>query len=224
MFYEMKITSNLHIPPSKFRDKHIDEIMEKIQTSYCNKVIPNYGLVVCVTKIDSIDDPLIAPDTGGTYVQTTFRLAMFKPYDGEVILGTVANQDPSGIQVRIGKFYQDVFIPNTNLEPRYEFHSASCSWCYKQSDNPDGNLKIDKSDKIKLKVTRINFNHKEEGEENKEKAIASDLLKTLVSKAKMSITGSLLLYGLGPVEWWGEGNSDSDDGNSDDSDDSALSD
>ena len=38
VFYEMKITSNLHIPPMKFRERHMDEIMEKIQSSYCNKV------------------------------------------------------------------------------------------------------------------------------------------------------------------------------------------
>ena len=79
---------------------------------FYDEVIPERGLCVCVSKIDSVGDPLTFPDTCGTYAAVTFRLIMFKPYDGEIIEGRVLAQDQSGILSRL-------FFHQTKTEKRF---------------------------------------------------------------------------------------------------------
>jgi len=215
MFYELKLTCNFHIEPRKFRAKHVDEIMEKIEATFVNKVLPGRGMPICVSKIDSVGDPLIFPETCGTYVTTTFRLVIFKPYDGEIIEGKVMKQDASGILVTIGDFFDDVFIPKAGIQQPCTFDVEDSNWIWNCEYTEEPCI-VEDEDKIRLKVTKVNFAPPTSIKEQQTQKVdlQGALLYEQVEIQKMWITGSILVSGCGPVKWWADGESDSDSSDS----------
>lgn len=62
----------------------------KTQISF---IILKYGWCVGVYDVSHVSDPLIMHGTGSQLVDTVFRLIVFKPFVGEVLLGTVVDCD-----------------------------------------------------------------------------------------------------------------------------------
>jgi DNA-directed RNA polymerase III subunit RPC8 len=64
--------------------------------------------------LEHTGDPFITAGDGGISVDCRFRLAVFRPFIGETLVGRIRASDKSGIFVSVG-FFSDIFIPSTYL-------------------------------------------------------------------------------------------------------------
>jgi DNA-directed RNA polymerase III subunit RPC8 len=62
------------------------------------KIVPDVGLGIKVLDILSISEGVIIPGDGGSYHRVKFRLIVFRPFLGEVIVGKIKASAPAGIQ------------------------------------------------------------------------------------------------------------------------------
>jgi len=47
---------------------------------------------------------------GSANVNVTFRMIVFRPFKGEILTGRISSSTQHGIKVRLGGFFDDVFI------------------------------------------------------------------------------------------------------------------
>jgi len=96
MFVLVELSDNIRILPHLF-DEEVAAVTAEINKKYANKVLHNVGLVVCLFDIRSISDGLLFPADGSSHVKAVFRVVVFRPFIGEVLIGTIRASDPDGI-------------------------------------------------------------------------------------------------------------------------------
>lgn len=106
----------MEVAPEDFKKKSVVAIEDNINAKYANKVIQKIGLCVCLYDLLWASEGLIGHGTGLvnvngmssflgcwkpllTYsrVVVEFRLVVFRPFKGEVMLGRIRNSTPIGI-------------------------------------------------------------------------------------------------------------------------------
>jgi len=84
----------------------------EIDLKYPNRVLMNVGLVICrYGTCLKITNGSCVPGDGGSHHECLFRLVVFRPFVDEVCVGKIVKSTPEGIQVSLGNFYHDIFIP-----------------------------------------------------------------------------------------------------------------
>jgi len=78
-------------------------------------VLNGQGLCICLHGLDSVGPPIIYGGDGAAHVRVQFRLAVFRPFAGEVIIAKVKACDPTGILVSVD-FFDHIFIPAHALQ------------------------------------------------------------------------------------------------------------
>ena len=112
-------------------------------------IAPNHGLGIMVSKLDDVGAPRIFQEDGGTYVKVKCRLIVFNPYINEIIQGEVAYCDKSGIRISLG-FFEQVFIPFTNISAPNEYNEKQKQWIHKFNENSTHVIEI--TDRVYFKV------------------------------------------------------------------------
>ena len=76
-------------------------------------MVANLGLCVSVYDILSVEGGFIFPGESCSTYKVFFRLLMFRPFLGEVIVGKISGYDEEGLQVHIVTFEKDLicFLP-----------------------------------------------------------------------------------------------------------------
>lgn len=100
----------------------------------CRQVIQKIGLCICLYDLLWSSEGLIGHGTGlvnvnGMIADTSFRLlsdlaadthavefrmVVFRPFKGEVMLGKIRSSTPAGINLRTD-FFDDIFVPYEEL-------------------------------------------------------------------------------------------------------------
>ena len=112
MFILTTIVDRIRIPANMLNLPTLTALHSEIDRKYPNRVLMNVGLVVCrYGKCLKITNGACVPGDGGTHHECLFRLVVFRPFVEEVCLGTIVKSTPEGIQVSLGQFYHDIFIP-----------------------------------------------------------------------------------------------------------------
>ena len=75
-----------------------------INKKYANHVIQNVGLAICLYDLISLDESCIYQGEGDAYTRVRFRLIVFSPFLGEVLEGTIKDQDKDGIDASFDFF------------------------------------------------------------------------------------------------------------------------
>ncbi|KAM0792008.1 hypothetical protein ACM66B_007119 [Microbotryomycetes sp. NB124-2] len=151
-----------------FKQEPAVAIRQEIERRYANKVIPNVGLCVSLMDIlDSTEGAVLYGD-GCLYYKCEFRLIMFRPFIGEIILARVRTQNEEGVRLSIG-FFDDIFVPASLLQEWSAFNPAKRAffWIPDDTDNPrnppptdqqllseheDDKLYIEKNDWVRVRV------------------------------------------------------------------------
>lgn len=112
MFILTTVVDRIRIPANMLALPTLTALHSEIDRKYPNRVLMNVGLVVCrYGKCLKITNGACVPGDGGTHHECLFRLVVFRPFVEEVCLGTIVKSTPEGIQVSLGQFYHDIFIP-----------------------------------------------------------------------------------------------------------------
>ena len=135
MFILLTIKDVIRIEPSKFAEEHIpvgfgtnlsnvaQTLIKEINRKYSNKVILDYGLCISFFDFIRIEPGKIYPGDGASHNEgnqidfyfklVEFRMILFRPVEGEVIVGKVLSSNKNGIRVSL-EFTEDVWIPSYN--------------------------------------------------------------------------------------------------------------
>ncbi|KAG2645312.1 DNA-directed RNA polymerase III subunit rpc8-like [Panicum virgatum] len=187
MFSLSLIQHDLPMPPHLLSRPLLDAIKAELERLFLDKVIANLGLCVSVYDIRSVEGGSIHAGEGCSIYRVSFRLLMFKPFNGEVLVGRISGYDDKGLQVSLD-FFSDICIPG-HLMQYGTVRGPDGRWMLKTDDNDE--LYLDLDDEIRFLVSSTKYMpipiNQKEGDP---------------PFAPMQIVGSIKGDGLGLLAWW----------------------
>lgn len=121
MFQLAKVRDIVRVLPEFFSLDQTDAVKEIVSQKYANKVIHNVGLCIRVFDLVHVSEPLVHSCQDGAYTtQVVFRLVVFRPFQGEVLIGEIRSSSAEGINVSLD-FFDDILIPAGLLQPSTVF-------------------------------------------------------------------------------------------------------
>ncbi|KAI8333574.1 DNA-directed RNA polymerase III subunit RPC8-like protein [Chlamydoabsidia padenii] len=211
MFVLTEIEDTVKIVPNDFGKSDNDAITDALNEKYANKVVQEVGLCICVFDILTTSEGFILYGDGCSYVKVTFRLTVFRPFVGEVLIGRIKSCSPNGVRVTMG-FFDDIHIPGATLQIGSEFDPAEQVWVW----NYDGEkMYMDIDEPIRFRVLREIFTdttptHHTPGNNatGRRQSVAdvsasNDLAANSTKIPPYALTCTIQEDGLGLLSWWG---------------------
>ncbi|KAI9722599.1 MAG: hypothetical protein M1812_001530 [Candelaria pacifica] len=129
-FPQTTISDLVQIPPKDFGKKSGASIEDYINDKYANKVIQKIGLCICMFDLLKTSEGLIGHGTGIVNVNVEFRLIVFRPFKGEVIVGKIVGADLHGIRIGLD-FFNDIIVPPHLLFEGCDYNYTDRIWVWK---------------------------------------------------------------------------------------------
>ncbi|PGH00392.1 DNA-directed RNA polymerase [Blastomyces parvus] len=194
MFILTTISDLVQISPEDFSKLSAVAIEDNINEKYANKVIQNVGLCISFYDLLESSDGLIGHGTGLVNVNVKFRLIVFRPFKGEIILGKITSGTENGIKISL-EFFNDIFIPPSLLLDGARFDFADQVWIW---DNGEGAVfYFDIGETVRFRVEAEEWHDQIPDAPDDQESGA-----VMERKPPYSIIGSMQIAGLGLVAWW----------------------
>lgn len=87
MFILTAIEADIRVHPKDLNKPPLVAVSDVIEQQYLDKVVPDLGLVVTVYDITHIEGGHVYPNDGAAYFKARFRVVVFRPFVGEVLVG-----------------------------------------------------------------------------------------------------------------------------------------
>jgi DNA-directed RNA polymerase subunit E'/Rpb7 len=91
MFVVTTIEDNIRVHPSELSKPPLKAVSDVIEKRYVDKVVANIGLVVTLYDVLDISGGFIYPNDGAANFKVKFRVVVFRPFPGEIIVGKLAS-------------------------------------------------------------------------------------------------------------------------------------
>ena len=198
MFILTRVADTIRLIPQQLKQEGQHEaITNEINYKYANKVIQKVGLCVVLFDILTIEDGKIRYGDGSLYIHTVFRLIVFRPFVGEVLIGKISSSTDKGLRVSL-EFFADIFVPARNLFSGCKFEAGSQRW-YLPADSEK--IWFELGETIRFCVEKEIFTDSSPtvAPSNDEEKSAENSVPTY------EIEGSTKEPGCGPPEWWPSG-------------------
>eukprot|EP00271_Cylindrocystis_brebissonii_P019465 TRINITY_DN5920_c0_g2_i3.p1 TRINITY_DN5920_c0_g2~~TRINITY_DN5920_c0_g2_i3.p1 ORF type:complete len:169 (+),score=23.42 TRINITY_DN5920_c0_g2_i3:417-923(+) len=135
MFMLVAFEDDIRIQPEKLQLPIDVAVTSYLRNVFVDKVIDEQGLCVTLYDIQSVNGGYVFPGDGAPRFTVRFRLVMFRPFVGEILVGRLARCDASGLHVTCGDFFADIHIPEHLLQAPSEFDPEEKLWVWKFSGN-----------------------------------------------------------------------------------------
>mmetsp|Transcript_5673 Transcript_5673/g.19002 ORF Transcript_5673/g.19002 Transcript_5673/m.19002 type:complete len:230 (+) Transcript_5673:50-739(+) len=229
MFTLAEIKDRISVPPNLFNEDLAPVLLDIIEGTYANKILPYVGLVVCVYDLPHIGAGEVHPGEGAAHFKVTIRLVVFRPFVGEVLVGRVLECRSDGLKVTLG-FFSDIHIPSTALfhESRFKLDADGQKyWQWLQDGSEEGHFVLYAGDLVKFRVRSVEFTEVEASAKGVQAHTTIEALSSVadvgsseglrlrrrsssvdipteqdVSQQPMEITGVISDAGLGHISWW----------------------
>lgn len=89
MFIVCTLEDKLRVQPQDLGKPTLEAVTAVIERTYIDKVVPDLGLVITLYDILDIQGGFVFPSDGAAHFDTKFRLVVFKPFVGQVLVGKV---------------------------------------------------------------------------------------------------------------------------------------
>ncbi len=109
MFILSAVEEEVRVHPQDLHKSPLDAVTEVIEQRYIDRVLPDLGLVVTLFDIQSIEGGFVYPNDGAAFFRTKFRLVVFRPFPGEVLVGKLKSCNRNGLHVTLD-FFDDIFV------------------------------------------------------------------------------------------------------------------
>ena len=93
MFIVSTIEDKVRVHPQDLAKPTLEAVTAELERTYIDKVVPDLGLVVTLFDILDIQGGFVFPSDGAAHFDTKFRVVIFKPFVGEVIVGKLKSCD-----------------------------------------------------------------------------------------------------------------------------------
>ncbi|KAG9300911.1 hypothetical protein G9A89_004969 [Geosiphon pyriformis] len=154
MFILSVFSDTVKIAPSNFQKNRYEAITDQINQKYANKVVHDLGLCICLYDIlEAGEEFLYHGSEGASFVKVKFRLVVFRPFIGEVLVGKIHHCRVDQIRVTLG-FFDDIRIPAALIRRQMTFdhHYQGFVWDY-----GEGCMWLQKGDLIRFRVHAESF-------------------------------------------------------------------
>ncbi|CAG8532537.1 10505_t:CDS:2 [Ambispora leptoticha] len=150
MFILSVFKDTVKIEPQNFRKNKYDAITDELNQKYANKVVQDIGLCICLHDILEAGEEFVHPGigNGASFVKVKFRLIVFRPFIGEVLVGKIKCCLPTEIKVTMG-FFDDIKIPRALLRELTSFQPSEQAYLWKGHGHE---YWLDNQDVIKFRV------------------------------------------------------------------------
>eukprot|EP00040_Diaphanoeca_grandis_P036904 m.237734 g.237734 ORF g.237734 m.237734 type:complete len:206 (+) comp33711_c2_seq1:283-900(+) len=205
MFVLSEISDVVRLLPKYFGDDKNKRLELELNKRFANKVIHKLGLCIILHDLLSISDAHIYPGDGAAHIRVRFRMVVYRPFNGEILQGTIKSSSPKGIHVSMD-FFDDILIPPENLQPDSRYDKVEQVWIWPYDGN---DLAMYPNEIITFMVTQTFFNEICPTEataqlEGKGEGQPKDAKETTAALpySPMVIEGTTNDYGLGNPDWW----------------------
>jgi DNA-directed RNA polymerase III subunit RPC8 len=143
MFFRHTVTDTIALPPASLALPTHEALEQELDAKYPGRVWMDVGLVVGRTPDDlkQVSDGVCVAGQAATHHTCTFRLLVFRPFLEEVCVGRICASKASGLQVTLGGFFDQIYIPAYwMLRPSiYEASSGLWVWTppYEEDEDED---------------------------------------------------------------------------------------
>lgn len=97
MFFLSLLEHTIRIPPQMLDVPLLEAISGELQKLFVDKVIKDLGLCVSVYDIQALEGGFVFAGDGAPTYTVNFRLVMFRPFVGEVLVGKLKKSDKNGL-------------------------------------------------------------------------------------------------------------------------------
>ncbi|KAI9831371.1 MAG: DNA-directed RNA polymerase III subunit rpc25 [Phylliscum demangeonii] len=156
MFILTTFSDLIQISPEDLSKPSAEALEDNINAKYANKVIQKIGLCICMWDLLQASEGLIGHETGLVNVNVDFRLVIFRPFKGEILLGKISSSSEDGIKIRLD-FFDDIIVPGHLLFRGSEFDQKEQIWTWTTDENPDGYY-FDKNESVYFRVESEQWN------------------------------------------------------------------
>eukprot|EP00277_Geminigera_cryophila_P008295 CAMPEP_0179406168 /NCGR_PEP_ID=MMETSP0799-20121207/730_1 /TAXON_ID=46947 /ORGANISM="Geminigera cryophila, Strain CCMP2564" /LENGTH=216 /DNA_ID=CAMNT_0021177173 /DNA_START=152 /DNA_END=802 /DNA_ORIENTATION=+ len=195
------------IPADQLDKPRAVAVSHQIEDKYCNRVLLEVGLCVCLHELTELGDGLIYQSDASVHVRAEFTLLVFRPFNGEVLVGTVHKSTEQGLWISIG-FFQDIYVAPHFMPDGSVWDEALELWVWKSEYGDaeisnNGPLRFRVNECIFRKVTRpLNAPPAANAELSLAGASAEDGNEEVEEIPALLVMGSIKDDGLGMVVWW----------------------
>ncbi|MBU0460186.1 MAG: DNA-directed RNA polymerase [Nanoarchaeota archaeon] len=102
MFYRVKVTDHIRVPPNMFNRPEQEAVLENVKSTYENFISKELGFVVNVIDVGKISEGVIVPGDGAGYYETQFELLVYKPELNELVYGKIRDITDFGAFLDLG--------------------------------------------------------------------------------------------------------------------------
>lgn len=202
MFVLSRLSDLIRIPPDQFNKKAKNSLIAELNKKYANKIINNLGLVVSVWDLIKVDDGLLKPGDGASFIKCVVRVVVFRPFVGEILTGWIEKCTPEGLKIKM-EFFNDIFIPKNLLFEGSEYSINDNAWIW---DADGTKLYLDINEKIRFRVEEeifVNVKPKGPNIEDSQKTNDDENNNDYENKQpSYVILGGCQTDGMGCVSWW----------------------
>ncbi|KAH9316157.1 hypothetical protein KI387_024784, partial [Taxus chinensis] len=189
MFFLSVLEHTIRIPPQTLNIRLEEAIFQELQKLFVDKIIKDLGLCVSIYDIRAIDGGFVFAGDGAPTYTIDFRLVVFRPFIGEVLVGRLKKSDKSGIYLSLG-FFDDIHVPEHHLQQPSTFDEKENAWKW---DYDGSELFLDLDEEVRFRVTQLKYPPIPLEQENDSKPFAP-----------MEVIGDINGSGLGLVSWWAD--------------------
>ncbi|GIL79729.1 hypothetical protein Vretimale_12372 [Volvox reticuliferus] len=199
MFIITKIEDQIRVLPQDLTKTPVDAVTAVIEQRFVDKVIPNLGLVVTIYDVLHIEGGFVYPNDGAAFFKVQFRVVVFRPFIGEILVGKLKSCSREGLRVSLD-FFEDVLIPEHALQDPSFYDESERLWVWKFDGN---DMYMDLKEIIRFRVQSIKFSAPPTPLQL-ENATGDDKLLGTAAKpfSPMVIMGDINGDGLGLTTWW----------------------
>ncbi|GMH38365.1 hypothetical protein BSKO_06249 [Bryopsis sp. KO-2023] len=213
MFILSSLEDSVRVEPKDLSRPRLVAITSVIEQLMVDKVVADLGLVVTLYDVLSVESGYVHPSDGGARFLVRFRVVVFRPFPGEVIVARAKRASKEGVHASLG-FFDDILIPEHYLPEPSFFNESESSWFWRYTDGEgssnDMDIEFDKE--IRFRVQSIKFHTAPTPDELRRLRERDPLIGTTDKPfSPMIVIGQINEEGLGPLSWWKDDESDSDE-------------
>ena len=113
MFYKVKLSDHIRIPPEFFGTDLSSSVLQMLKKKYEGYISKELGIVIDVADLGTIDKGIIIQGDGAAYYKVLFELLTFKPELQEVVIGKIKDIADFGAFISIGPIDGMIHISQT---------------------------------------------------------------------------------------------------------------
>jgi len=115
-------------------------------------VIEDVGLCIELYDVLEISQGTVYAGDGGAFATVKFRMIVFKPFVGELLVGSIKSQDQNGVMVTFD-FFDQVIVPPGFLQPESAWNGEKWYWNFGEH-----RLWMSIGDQVRVRIEKITFN------------------------------------------------------------------